>query len=100
MPSASPSRSQAADELMSVVADCLPAFTTEEYRHYFKAAEYDPKQVESALDAIRSATGRYDIDGESELSSRARGKKKHARLVEKNAFKPFWVGKTLPRLDA
>jgi transposase len=31
------------DELWSVVADCLPAFTTEECRHYFGAAGYDPE---------------------------------------------------------
>lgn len=29
------------DERWSVVADCLPAFTTEECRHYFGAAGYD-----------------------------------------------------------
>lgn len=26
----------------SVVADCLPAFTAEEFQHYFEAAGYDP----------------------------------------------------------
>jgi transposase len=31
------------DELWSVVADCLSAFTTEECRHYFEAAGYDPE---------------------------------------------------------
>ena len=31
------------EELWSVVADCLPAFTTEECRHYFNAAGYDPE---------------------------------------------------------
>ena len=31
------------DELWSVVADCLPAFTTEECRHYFEAAGHDPE---------------------------------------------------------
>lgn len=30
------------DELWSVVADCLSAFTAEECRHYFEAAGYDP----------------------------------------------------------
>lgn len=30
------------DELWSIVADCLPAFTAEECRHYFEAAGYDP----------------------------------------------------------
>lgn len=30
------------DELWSVVADCIPAFTAEECRHYFEAARYDP----------------------------------------------------------
>src|SRR5690606_15933154 len=30
------------DELWSVVADCLSAFTPEECRHYFEAAGYDP----------------------------------------------------------
>lgn len=29
--------------LWSVLADCLPAFTTEECRHYFEAAGYDPE---------------------------------------------------------
>ena len=29
------------DELWSVIADCLSAFTTEECRHYFEAAGYD-----------------------------------------------------------
>jgi len=31
------------DELWSVVADCLSAFTAEECRHYFEAAGYDPE---------------------------------------------------------
>ena len=31
------------DELWSVVADCLAAFTPEECRNYFKAAGYDPE---------------------------------------------------------
>lgn len=31
------------DGLWSVVADCLSAFTTEECRHYFEAAGYDPE---------------------------------------------------------
>ena len=30
------------DDLWSVVADCLSAFTPEECRHYFEAAGYDP----------------------------------------------------------
>src|SRR5690606_822622 len=30
------------DELWQVVADCLPAFTDDECRHYFEAAGYDP----------------------------------------------------------
>jgi hypothetical protein len=30
------------DELWSVVATCLSAFTAEECRHYFEAAGYDP----------------------------------------------------------
>lgn len=30
------------DELWSVVADCLLAFTPDECRHYFEAAGYDP----------------------------------------------------------
>lgn len=30
------------DELWSVIAECLPAFTAEECRHYFQAAAYDP----------------------------------------------------------
>jgi transposase len=30
------------DNLWSVVADCLSAFTSEECRHYFEAAGYDP----------------------------------------------------------
>ena len=30
------------DELWSVVADCLSAFTPDECRHYFEAAGYDP----------------------------------------------------------
>jgi len=30
------------DELWSVVADCLSAFTPDESRHYFEAAGYDP----------------------------------------------------------
>ncbi|WP_353646998.1 IS630 family transposase [Mesorhizobium sp. WSM2240] len=30
------------DELWSVVADCLAAFTAQECRHYFEAAGYDP----------------------------------------------------------
>jgi transposase len=40
------------DELRSVVADCLSAFTAEECRHYFEAAGYDPDQVESALGCL------------------------------------------------
>jgi len=40
------------DELWSVVADCLSAFTAEECRHYFEAAGYDPDQVESALGCL------------------------------------------------
>lgn len=31
------------DELWSVVADCLAAFTPEECRNYFKAVGYDPE---------------------------------------------------------
>jgi len=31
------------DELWSVVANYLPAFTAEECRHYFEAAGYDPE---------------------------------------------------------
>jgi transposase len=31
------------DELWSVVANCLAAFTAEECRHYFEAAGYDPE---------------------------------------------------------
>jgi transposase len=31
------------DELWSVLADCLFAFTAEECRHYFEAAGYDPE---------------------------------------------------------
>lgn len=31
------------DELWSVVARCLSAFTPEECRHYFEAAGYDPE---------------------------------------------------------
>ena len=31
------------DELWCVVADCLPAFTAQECRHYFQAAGYDPE---------------------------------------------------------
>lgn len=31
------------DELWSVVAGCLSAFTDEECRHYFEAAGYDPE---------------------------------------------------------
>lgn len=31
------------DELWSVVADCLTAFTPEECGHYFEAAGYDPE---------------------------------------------------------
>lgn len=33
---------RAVDELWSVVANCLPAFTADECRHYFEAAGYDP----------------------------------------------------------
>lgn len=31
------------DELWSIVADCLSAFTPEECRNYFEAAGYDPE---------------------------------------------------------
>lgn len=31
------------EELWSVVANCLPAFSAEECRHYFEAAGYDPE---------------------------------------------------------
>jgi len=31
------------DELWSVIADCLCAFTIEECRHYFEEAGYDPE---------------------------------------------------------
>jgi len=31
------------DDLWSVVANCLSAFSAEECRHYFEAAGYDPE---------------------------------------------------------
>ncbi|WP_436258186.1 hypothetical protein [Mesorhizobium caraganae] len=46
------------DELWSVVANCLAAFTAEECRHYFEAAGYDPEYVESALAAQEGQDGR------------------------------------------
>lgn len=40
--SASDPKARTIEELWSVVADCLSAFTADECRHYFEAAGYDP----------------------------------------------------------